>query len=108
MMRGKWLWLIYPVALVTLIRTALAAFSVPWRWTEDQVFFLFLVVCVVVGLGSWIVVWMRGGTAAVKARWAALQVRTGESMTGKNFRRWFFFWLALLIGLAIYFDFSQH
>jgi len=107
-MRGKWLWLIYPVALLIIIRTALAAFSVPWRWTQDQVFFLFLIFCVVVGLGSWIVIWMRGGTAAVKARWTARQARMDAAFSSKAMSRNLLFWILVAVALVIEFNVSQH
>lgn len=110
-MRGKWLWLIillFLQALVILSAKAVAAFSAPWTWSKDQLYFSFLLLCAAIGLGSWIAVWMRGGTPAVKARWATERVRFGEAMTGENFRRWFFFWFALLIGLAILSTFIQH
>ncbi|MEO8895163.1 MAG: hypothetical protein ABI450_04720 [Rhizomicrobium sp.] len=106
-MRGKWLWLIYLLAALVFVRAAVSAFSAPWIWTSDQIFFVFLLFSIAVGLGSWIVIWLRGGTAAVKAHWAARQERMQASFTGKSLTRNLWFWLLIAVALVIFFNLAQ-
>jgi hypothetical protein len=107
-LRGKWLWLIYLFAVLVVIRTAVTAFSAPWIWNPEQIFFAFLMFSVAVGLGSWILIWLRGGTAAVKAHWAARQERLNASLTTKSLSHSLWFWIVLAVGLVILFNVARH
>ncbi len=74
-MTARWRWLIYAPALLYAPvfwrgRGAIATLFVPWRWTQAQLVFLFLGLCLAVVLGVWVVTWLRGGNAAVMERWA--------------------------------------
>src|SRR3569623_3768857 len=106
-MRGKWLWLIYLLAVLVVIQTAVTAFSVPWIWNQEQIFFVFLMFSVAVGLGSWILIWLRGGAAAVIAHWVGRQERLNESLTAKSLSHSLWFWLVLAVALVILFNVAR-
>ncbi|HEY4076498.1 MAG TPA: hypothetical protein VGM26_06145 [Rhizomicrobium sp.] len=107
-MRGKWLWVIYPLMVLIVIRTAVSAFRVPWAWTQDQIFLAVMAVAILFGLGQWLLIWRRGGTQAVKAQWAARQERMDAALTTKAGTRNFLIWLLIGAALVVLFNFTKH
>ena len=103
-MRGIWLLLIYAVLLLFVIGTGADAFSAPWTWTPVQIRFSFLMVSVAIGLGYWGVVWLRGGSAAVKAQWAARRERMRQPFEWKVFGKILLFWIGIAVALVVLFN----
>ncbi|HEY4076496.1 MAG TPA: hypothetical protein VGM26_06135 [Rhizomicrobium sp.] len=107
-MRGKWLWVIYPLMVLIVIRTAVSAFRVPWTWTQDQLLLVLLALAIAFGVGQWLLIWRRGGAAAVKAQWAVRQERMDAAFTTKAVTRNFLIWLLIGVALVVLFNFAKH
>jgi hypothetical protein len=106
-MRGKWIWLGYLVSAVFLINTGISAFSTAWSWTSTQLLFVILGIGLTFVVGSWAVIWLRGGTAALKAQWALRQERIKTPLSRKTFVWSLLFWILVAVALVIYFNMTQ-
>ena len=106
-MQGKWRGLLYVFLAWQFAKTTLAAFSVPWSWTLDQCLFVFFIMCAAFVLGFWAFLWQRGGTAAVKERWALIQQRRDAPLNKKAFRWSLVFWIAIAVVLVVIFNVFQ-
>lgn len=72
-MRIWWWWLIMALLVAATAVTGMGALSAPWRWTMDQKAFAILAACLGYVALVWGTTWLRGGSAAVQARWARLE-----------------------------------
>jgi hypothetical protein len=106
-MSRKWFWLAYALLAWQFAKTTVSAFSVPWSWALDQLLFVFYVLCGAIVLGFWAFTWQRGGTEAVKARWAQRQQRMAAPLNKKAFRWSLVFWITVAIVLVIIFNVMQ-
>jgi len=105
MMTGKWrLLVLAAVILLICVITAMAAFAVPWSWTNDQALLLWLALCAAVVLGIWVVVWLRGGNQAVRVRWRNMLERTTAGMGRKRFLRSLWFWIGVAVVLTFIYN----
>ena len=109
-MTAKSRWIFYGVILAFLawqwVRTTIAAFSIPWRWSQDQVLFLLLPLGLAYVLGVWAFTWASGGSAAVKARWA--KVHLPPRLARKQHWQNLSFGIVVAIALVVIFNFARH
>jgi hypothetical protein len=107
-MQGKWwTWFVWTIALWTIGRTALSAFSVPWQWTVDQCLLVFLGVCGAVAAGTWGWIWFRGGREAVRAALERNRKRLSTPPSKKSFYRDLVIWTAIASALVLLFNVLQ-
>jgi hypothetical protein len=104
MRKAWWYWAILALVAWQFVTTAIHAFAVPWSWTGDQLQILFYGFCICIVLGMWGFVWMRGGTAAVKARWSQRGQVLDAARSKKVFRWSLVFWIVVALGLVFIFD----
>lgn len=106
-MRGGWFLLIYVFLLLFVTFTGAEAFSQPWSWTPEQIRFAFLMISVAFGPLYWLVIWLRGGSEAVKAQWAARQERARQPFSWKVFAKILLIWIGIAVALVILFNLKQ-
>jgi hypothetical protein len=104
MVKGKpwWYWLGYAFGAFYFLNIALGAFSTPWAWTSDQLLFAVLCSVWIAVLAVWGTIWARGGTEAVKERWALMQKQSPRSK--KSFLISLIFWIVVAVALVVYFN----
>ena len=101
-----WIWLLYVFALWQFVKETYSAFHRPWTWTNDQIGFVFLALCTGIGIGSWSFIWWRGGTSAIKARWARVANPFADSST-RLFGWRLLFWILVAMALVFFFSWRQ-
>jgi hypothetical protein len=105
-------WIFHGVILTFLawqwVRTTIAAFSIPWRWSQDQVLFLLLPLGLAYVLGVWAFTWASGGSAAVKARWEKVRWPPELPKNKKILWMQMGFWIVVAIALVVIFNFARH
>jgi hypothetical protein len=109
-MGGKWFrWLLAIILVGQLIRIMIGAFSVPWSWRLNQLVLAFCALCLPIGLVVWGRVWKRGGMEAVRGRWRETwRIMDTPSRNKTSFRRWFWFWVVVLLAIVVFQTFTQH
>ena len=103
--RGWWLWLLYAFVIWQFATTAFWAFHGPWTWTTNQIVFVFYTVAIIVGLGSWLFIWWRGGSQAVKERWA--RMRRAPAISKRAFTWNLLLWVVIALALVLLFNWLQ-
>jgi hypothetical protein len=107
-MRRVWLGLATFFVLLIMIRTAIAAFAVPWTWNSNQSLFAWLALCVGLVLSVWMTVWLRGGNDAVQVRWTRLMERTGGPTNRTTFLLSLGIGIVVAVALVFVFYTRQH
>jgi hypothetical protein len=108
-LRAKWwLWLVWVFVAWKFATTIYGALSEPWRWTLDQYMFVFFLACIALVAAVWTVVWLRDGTGALKLRWQEMRRYQIEPASGKGFGWNLVFWIAVAIGLTVFFNTVRH
>lgn len=104
---GKWRWLIYFVVAMTLLGTAVRAFSAPWTWSSDQIVTTIFVLVATVISAMWATVLFREGPRGMRDRWR-LGHRTPAVPLSRNFFSWStIIWLLIALGLVVFFNYTR-
>ena len=107
MQRRWWSWLIYAIGGYYFVLTIFRAFAEPWHWTLYQILFVYFVLCLAAVVGLWTFVWLRGGTAAVRERWALRkQVQVG-SFSPRAFGLGILIWTVVALVIVFVFNIIQ-
>ena len=95
-----WDWRLLAVAGFIFAITTYNAFTTPWNWSQAQSTFVFFCVCITYVLAFYLIIWMRGGTEAVKARWASAKQMKIRNPREKGYRRGAIYWITIAVLLT--------
>lgn len=99
-------WLGLAVTFWTIAIASYWAFRRPWRWDGNQILFVLCLTCLSIVILSWGVVWMRGGSHAVRERWAMVK---NPAPVSPRFHRWSLaIWIVVALALVFIFNMYQH
>jgi hypothetical protein len=101
-----WIWIAYAYAAWLLILTSFRAFSVPWRWTQDQILVALLGIALIVGAARWGRIWWGGGYSAVRWQWKTLW-NESAALTSKRRYVWISVWIVVALLLVAFFNMEQ-
>jgi hypothetical protein len=100
-----WRWFLLEFVVWKFATTTFWALHEPWRWTGNQILFVFFLVCLGFAALFWAILWARGGNQAVQERWALVRNQTSPS---PRFFGWsLIFWIAVAIALTFTFNAVQ-
>jgi hypothetical protein len=110
-MRIWWWWLIIALLVGVTAITGAGALSHPWAWDTSQTHFLFCLAVLGYVALVWGVTWLRGGNAAVRARWAKVEQMPElirQRRHGPSRRKQLLIWVGIALALVFVFQLSQH
>jgi hypothetical protein len=100
-------WFTCIIAVGVLISTSIKAFSVPWRWTQDQIAAVILWTIYGSAAFKWAIIWRRDGYSGVREKWKALSRET-TAVLAKPMLTWsVLFWVVIAMLLVFYFNWQQ-
>ena len=104
-----WRWVLLAFFAWKLLTTTFWALHEPWRWTGNQVLFVFFLACLGFVALFWGITWMRGGDLAIRERWALVRqgVKNTPSQSPKFFGWSLVFWIAVALALTVYFNMAH-
>jgi hypothetical protein len=99
--KSWWGWPILAGFGLVAVTTTYRAFTVPWNWDQNQCLFVFFCVCLGYVLSVYLTLWMRGGTQAIKDRWATAMQMKDPRLSKQQYHKSPIFWGAIVLTVAI-------